>query len=158
MFSLSSFLNKHRILDISGYYFDNLGDLLTKRKRESCCYSDILLVYFQEGKVLPTFHQVSQICCAPSFTMTNLSGKLYLISYFLGIWQTWGCISDMVGWCQCSGFRSRHGAMHRWLGRWFSLKHRKSLNICIVVQLQECCWSLQIFTPTSEMHWWQFEL
>lgn len=87
------------------------------------------------GRKSATFHQASQICCGPSFNMPNLSGKLYLTSCSLGSWHIQGHVSDTVGWCQCSGpssplccsgFRPRHGAMHRWLGRWFSLKHRKS--------------------------------
>lgn len=162
---LSCFLNIHIIFDIPGYYFGNLGNSLRGRKGESCCHPDILTPCLFSGRRRTTFHQAGQICCVWSFNVTNLSGKFYLTSYFLGSWWIWGHIRGMVGWCHCSGpssplccsgFRPRGGAMHRWLGWRFSLKRRKSLSICTVGQLQEFSWSLQIFISTSEMHWWLF--
>lgn len=75
-----------------------------KKVRVAATERYLLLVNFQVGKLLPFISQVRFFVL--SLNITFLPGKLYLASFFLGSWHVRGHISDMVGWCQCSGFSS----------------------------------------------------
>lgn len=136
MFSLCCYWNIHIILYVSEYYLDNFGNSLLKKRCEF-----LLPTAFQcSGRKSISSHKAYWNCWDPSLNVMNLCDKLYWASYFLSSSQSWGPINNMARLCQCSGprsphgcsgFRPRHGAMHRWLVRRFSLKRKVSVLVLL---------------------------